>query len=85
MAPKVLVFALLALTGCANNEYRFERVDGPQVTTLPLKLDGIHGVRDGASVNAEARFTDGADFLTMKITFRVTPEPNVGILGDSND
>ena len=43
------------MMGCANDEYRFERIDGPQVTTLPFKFDGIRGVRDGASVNAEVR------------------------------
>ncbi|PYS13135.1 MAG: hypothetical protein DMG15_12070, partial [Acidobacteria bacterium] len=63
------------LIGCAENEYRFERIDGPQVITLPFKLDGIHGVRDGASVNAEARFTDGADVLTMNIALYLVPPP----------
>src|SRR5207249_2403406 len=70
-----LVLALLLLIGCAENEYRFERIDGPQVITLPFKLDGIHGVRDGASVNAEARFTDGADVLTMNIALYLVPPP----------
>src|SRR5436853_3779234 len=70
-----LVLALLLLIGCAENEYRFERIDGPQVITLPFKLDGIHGVRDGASVNAEARFTDGADVLTMNIALQLVPPP----------
>jgi len=70
-----LVLALLLLIGCAENEYRFERIDGPQVITLPFKLDGIHGVRDGTSVNAEARFTDGADVLTMNIALYLVPPP----------
>ena len=70
-----LLLLLLSIVGCANNEYRFERIDGPQVTTLPFKWDGIHGVRDGASVNAEARFTDGADFLTMDIALYLVPPP----------
>ena len=56
-------------------EYRFERIDGPQPSTLPFKLDGIRGVRDGAAVNAEAHFTDGADFITMKITLQLVPPP----------
>jgi hypothetical protein len=56
-------------------EYRFERIDGPQPSTLPFKFDGIRGVRDGAAVNAEARFTDGADFVTMKITLQLVPPP----------
>jgi len=57
-----LIFTLVLLVGCADNEYRSDRIDGPQVTTLAFKFDDIQGVRDGASVNAEARFTDGADF-----------------------
>jgi hypothetical protein len=74
MTRLVLVVALVSMAGCAN-EYRFERIDGPQVTTLPFKLDGIHGLRDGASVNAEARFTDGADSLTMNINLYLVPPP----------
>jgi hypothetical protein len=69
------ILTLLLLTACANNEYRFERIDGAEVTTLPFKLDGIRGVRDGASVNAEARFSDGADFLTMNIALQLVPPP----------
>ena len=70
-----LMLALASLLGCANDEYRFERTDGPHATPLPFKLDGIRGVRDGASVNAEARFTDGADFLTMNINLYLVPPP----------
>lgn len=75
MTRIIVVLALLSLTGCANDEYRFERIDGPQITTLPFKLDGIRGVRDGASVNAQARFTDGADVLTMNIALQLVPPP----------
>src|SRR5712692_2376896 len=70
-----LLLALLSILGCVNNEYRFEHIDGTQITTLPFKFDGIRGVRDGASVNAEARFTDGADFLTMNINLYLVPPP----------
>ena len=70
MTRIVVVLALLSLMGCANDEYRFDRIDGPQATTLPFKLDGIRGVRDGASVNAEARFTDGADFFNDEHQYR---------------
>jgi hypothetical protein len=51
-----LFLVLVSILGCANTDYRFERIDGPQPMTLPFKFDGIRGVRDGASVNAEARF-----------------------------
>jgi hypothetical protein len=40
---------------------------------LPLKFDGIYGVRDGASVTAEARFVDGADRVTMNIKLFLRP------------
>ena len=70
-----LILTLVLFVGCANNAYRFERIDGPQATTLPLKLDGVHGTRDGASVNAEARFTDGADYLAMNIALYLVPPP----------
>ena len=63
------------MIGCANTEYRFERIDGVPHIAMPFKFDGIHGVRDGASVNAEARFTNGADFLTMDITLQLVPPP----------
>jgi hypothetical protein len=69
------VLALLFLMGCAKDEYRFERIDRPQPVTLPFKLDGIRGVRDGASVNAEARFSDGPDLLTMNINLYLVPPP----------
>jgi len=66
---------LVSVAGCANAEYRFDRIDGEQPITIPFKFDGIHGVRDGASVNAEARFTDGADVLTMNIALQLVPPP----------
>ena len=70
-----LLLVLVSTVGCANTEYRFERIDGPQPSALPFKFDGIRGVRDGASVNAEAHFTDGADLITMKITLQLVPPP----------
>ena len=68
-----LVLPVASIVGCANTEYRFERIDGEHPIILPFKLDGVYGVRDGASVNAEARFTDGADVLTMNIAVRLVP------------
>ena len=48
---RLFTLFLLVMIGCANTEYRFERIDGEQVVAMPFKFDGIHGVRDGASVN----------------------------------
>jgi hypothetical protein len=70
-----LLSLLVVIAGCANADYRFERIDGGQPNALPFKFDGIRGLRDGASVNAEARFTDGADFITMNIALHLVPPP----------
>ena len=70
-----LILTSFLLVACAHDEYRFERVDGAQITALPFKFEGVRGVRDGASVNAEARFTDGADLLTMNIALYLVPPP----------
>src|SRR6266436_3379459 len=78
MSRLPLLLVLVSTVGCANTEYRFERIDGPQPSVLPFKFDGIRGVRDGASVNAEARFSDGADVITMNITLRLVPPPEFG-------
>src|SRR5437867_2413308 len=75
MSRLALLLVLVSTVGCANTEYRFERIDGPQPSVLPFKFDGIRGVRDGASVNAEARFSDGADVITMNITLHLVPPP----------
>ena len=75
MSRLPLLLILVSTVGCANTEYRFERIDGPQSTTLSFKFNGIRGVRDGAAVSAEARFTDGADFINMNITLRLVPPP----------
>src|SRR3989449_6631139 len=75
MSRLPLLLVLVSTVGCANTEYRFERIDGPQPSVLPFKFDGIRGVRDGASVNAEARFSDGADVITMNITLHLVPPP----------
>jgi hypothetical protein len=75
MSRLPLLLVLLSTLGCANTEYQFERVDGSQPSALPFKFDGIRGVRDGASVNAEARFSDGADVITMSITLYLVPPP----------
>ncbi len=69
----ILFFVLVAIGGCGGPGYRFDRMDGEQATALPLKFDGISGARDGEWVNAEARFVDGADLVTMKIKVFLRP------------
>ena|SRR5436853_3146563 len=65
------VFA--SCVGCVSNEYRFERMDDDRPTAIPLKLDRLYGVRDGAIVAAEGQFSDGADRISMKITLFLRP------------
>jgi hypothetical protein len=71
---RVLVFFIVVVVfGCANAEYRFERVDVDPPLSLPLKFDGLYGVRDGAMVKAEGRFVDGNDSVMMNIVVFLRP------------
>jgi len=63
MSRVFVLFALVFAVSCARE----------QAPTLPLKFDGIFGLRDGATVNAEARFVDGADRVTMNIKLYLRP------------
>jgi len=61
------------MLGCASTGYRFERIDGGQSVALPLKFDGLSGIRDGAMVKAEGRFVDGNDVVTMNFVVFLRP------------
>jgi hypothetical protein len=65
-----LVAAVLT-SSCASPEFRFERVDGGAV--VPMKLTALQGFRDGATVNVEALFSEGADSGKMDVVLRLTP------------
>jgi hypothetical protein len=65
--------SIVGMPGCARTDFRFERLDGDQSVTLPLKLEGFYGLRDGASVKAEAHFGDGNDVATMNIALYLRP------------
>lgn len=69
----VLVFLTFFCVCCVNSEFRFERVDGAQPVTLPLKFDGLYGLRDGAVVNVEGHFTNDMDVVTMNVTLFLRP------------
>ncbi|PYS42195.1 MAG: hypothetical protein DMG14_04730 [Acidobacteria bacterium] len=73
MSRFLLLIVAMLLLGCAGAEYRFERIDGDGPVVLPLKFDGFYGLRDGAFVKAEARFTDGDDMVTMNINLFLRP------------
>ena len=68
-----LLFALLLISGCANPQFRFEQIDRDPPVVLPLSLDGFYGLRDGATVNAEARFSGGNDSVTMNVVLFLRP------------
>jgi len=63
----------LLLAGCANSDYRFERTDGDKVVSIPMKLDSLYGARDGESVTAEARFSNGNDSAQMNVRLFLRP------------
>jgi hypothetical protein len=69
----VLILAVLLLAGCANSDYRFEQVDGGRTVSIPLKFESLDGTRDGDSVTAEARFSNGRDSAQMHIHLRLVP------------
>ena len=68
-----IAFIFLILTGCIKTDYRFERIEGTQSVSLPLKFDSLYGVRDGESVKAEARFADGDDSVRVNIALSLGP------------
>jgi len=70
---KPLFFALLLVSACAKQEFRFERIDRDPPVALPLILEGFSGLRDGAIVNAEARFAGGSDSVTMSLKVFLRP------------
>jgi hypothetical protein len=70
---QLAIIAFITLCGCARPEYGFQRIDRDPPVMLPLKLERLSGVRDGARVQAEAHFVDGDDMATMRITLFLRP------------
>jgi hypothetical protein len=68
-----LVFVLLAIAGCANNEYRFEQIQGERATPVGLNFEGLYGVRDGMTVTAEARFRSESDSAQFTMVLFLRP------------
>jgi len=71
--PSFVLLLLFLLSGCANSEYRFERMDGGQPVPIPMKFDSLYGARDGESVTAEARFSNGSDSAEMSVRLFLRP------------
>jgi hypothetical protein len=66
-----ILLLLFLICSCANTSYRFEKADGSGAPVL--NFDGLYGVRDGAVVQAEGRFTNAADSVTMDVTLYLRP------------
>jgi len=73
MRDFLLLFALMCVPGCMNTQNRFERIAGDKYMALPLKFEGLYGLRDGALVKAEADFADGNDMVAMNMTLFLRP------------
>ena len=76
MSKGAFIFvALLIVTvyGCANKGYQFERIDGDRSVSMPMQFDGLYGLRDGANVHVEGRFSNGADKVTMNFLVYLRP------------
>ena len=69
----LLLLVLILFSGCANSEYRFDRMEGGQAVPIPMKLDSLYGARDGESVTAEARFSGGGDSAQMSVRLFLRP------------
>jgi hypothetical protein len=73
MKRSLLLVTLIIVFGCSKPEYRFERIDGDQPVALPLKFEGLYGIRDGAQVKAEGHFADANDSVTMNVVLFLRP------------
>jgi hypothetical protein len=73
MIRVLFLFAFTLMVGCARADYRFEHIDGDKSVALPLKFEGLFGVRDGALVKAQGRFMDGNDTVVMNISLFLRP------------
>jgi hypothetical protein len=68
-----VVLLIVAAYGCAKKGYQFERINGDQSVAMPMQFDGLYGLRDGANVKVEGRFSNGADKVTMNFLVYLRP------------
>jgi hypothetical protein len=69
----VIFLFLPLLFGCANSEYRFEKLENGKPVQMPMKFDSLYGARDGDMVRAEARFSAGEDNVQMDVRLHLVP------------
>src|SRR6476469_8341124 len=80
MSKRAFIFVvslIVAAYGCANKGYQFERIDGDQSVAMPMQFDGLYGLRDGANVQVEGRFSNGADKVMMNFLVYLRPPAEV--------
>jgi hypothetical protein len=76
MSKRAFIFVvslIVAASGCANKGYQFERIDANQSVAMPMQFDGLYGLRDGANVQVEGRFSNGADKVMMNFLVYLRP------------
>jgi hypothetical protein len=58
---------------CSRREFQFERIEAGSSTAIPLKLTGLQGARDGATVHVQVSFADGTDAGQMSLVLQLNP------------
>jgi hypothetical protein len=48
-------------------------MDGDKAVSIPMKFDSLYGARDGETVTAEARFSNGNDSAQMNVQLFLRP------------
>jgi hypothetical protein len=61
------------LAACRSTRYGIEQIDGDHTVPLPFTLNGFSGIRDGAMVQADARFVDHDDFIRIHMSLFLRP------------
>jgi hypothetical protein len=65
---------LLLVAGCANSDYRFEKITEEKTAAIPMTFDSFYGARDGDVVTAEARFSgQSGDSALVHIRLHLGP------------
>jgi len=69
----LLTVLLASASDCSRSQFQFERIDGNSSKEVPLKLTGLQGARDGATVHVQASFADGKDTGQMALVLELNP------------
>ena len=68
-----LTVLLASAADCSRAEFQFEHIEGNSSTAVPLKLTGLQGTRDGATVHVQASFADRNDTGQMTLVLQLNP------------